>query len=358
MTPEIVHAIQQTLRAGTPLVRATLITTRGFIPVPKNSTLLVTAAAHSMGSLGNAAVEHTVQRAAQEALTTGQWSVQQCTVPAPAGADQGWYNGWVVDVLLEPILPAAQPLWEAIHALLDAGQRGMVGTLLSATVPPTTLLPKFLVGYNGTRYGTLGDTALEAHMVRRGQDVWQDEQNVLENYVLADDHSVQLFLEPLVPPPTLYVFGGGHIAPPLVHMAALAGFRPIVIDNQEAFANPTRFPEARATRVMEFEAVGATLTINPDDYLVLMTRGHRHDEQILQQLYASPARYIGLLGSSRRVAAIWERLAAQGIARQALERVHAPIGLTIGATSPEEVALSIVSEMVRERRRSATLVSP
>jgi xanthine dehydrogenase accessory factor len=102
--------------------------------------------------------------------------------------------------------------------------------------------------------------------------------------------------------------------------------------------------------VMEFEQVKDTFDFGPDDYVVLMTRGHRHDQQLLEQLYDCPARYLGVLGSQRRIAAVWQRLEDKGIGRTYLERVRAPIGLAIGATSPEEIALSILTEIIRERR--------
>ncbi|MGE3539839.1 MAG: XdhC family protein [Candidatus Tectimicrobiota bacterium] len=356
MTPEFLQAIQNLIQTGTPAVRATLIKAQGFVPVPKNSALLLTATGQPLGSLGNAELDREVQHAARQALAAGQWRLQQFTVPAPDSAERGWYNGWVVDVLLEPLSAASHPFWQAVCNRLTAGQRGIVGTVLTEQAADTATPQKLLLSYDGSTYGTLGNAALEAYMTRRAQELWQGEQNVLETYQTSDGRTLQVFLEPVLPHPTLYVFGGGQIALPLVHLAALADFRPIVIDTQPAFANATRFPEASMTRVMEFAAIGSTFTFGPDDYLVLMTRGHQHDEDILAQIYDCQARYLGLLGSSRRAAALLQRLVDRGIPRHYLDRVHAPIGLSIGAVSPVEVALSIVAEMVRARRQHTALV--
>ena len=108
---------------------------------------------------------------------------------------------------------------------------------------------------------------------------------------------------------------------------------------------------------MEFEQVRDTFDFGPDDYVVLMTRGHRHDQQLLEQLYDGPARYLGVLGSQRRIVAVWQRLEDKGIDRTYLDRIRAPIGLSIGATSPEEIALSIITEIICERRTGTVTTS-
>jgi xanthine dehydrogenase accessory factor len=194
-------------------------------------------------------------------------------------------------------------------------------------------------------------------VAQRAPEVWRAERSVLEEYRMADGSRLKLFLEPVLPSPTVYVFGGGQISVCLVQVAALAGFQTVVVDNQPDFANATRFPTARATLVMAFEQVRDAFNFGPDDYVVLMTRGHRHDQQLLEQLYDCPARYLGVLGSRRRIVAVRQGLEDKDIDRTYLDRVRAPIGLAIGATSPEEIALSIITEIIRERR-TGTVTPP
>jgi xanthine dehydrogenase accessory factor len=144
----------------------------------------------------------------------------------------------------------------------------------------------------------------------------------------------------------------------LVRVATLAGFKVRVIDNERIFANQERFPEAAATLVMEFDQVGEAFDFGPDDYVVLMTRGHQHDQQILEQLYACSARYLGMLGSKGRVAKMWQNLEAQGIECTYLDRIHAPIGLDIRARSPEEISISIMAEIIQARNTNPVASFP
>jgi xanthine dehydrogenase accessory factor len=183
------------------------------------------------------------------------------------------------------------------------------------------------------------------------------EQGIIEGYHTEDGSTLRLLLEPMLPTPTLWVFGGGHIVSPLVRAATLAGFRVRVIDDDPAFVNQERFPDADATIVMAFQRVGEVFDFGQDDYVVLMTRGHAHDHTILEQIYDCPARYLGMLGSKPRIAKIWQLLEAKGIAREWLDRVHAPIGLNIHARSPEEIAVSILAEIIQVRRTSPVAIS-
>jgi xanthine dehydrogenase accessory factor len=130
-----------------------------------------------------------------------------------------------------------------------------------------------------------------------------------------------------------------------------------VIDDRPAFANKERFPQADETIVMDFGQVQQALNFGQDDYVILVTRGHQHDQQILEQIYDCQARYLGMIGSKSKIAKMWKRLEAKGIEQTYLDRVHAPIGLNIGADSPEEIAISIVAELIRERRQGKVKVT-
>jgi len=198
--------------------------------------------------------------------------------------------------------------------------------------------------------GSLGDATLEAFVQRRGQEILQGEKFAIETYQTADGAELQVFLEPILPTPTVYVFGGGHVSFFLVRAAKLSGFKAKVIDDRPAFANQERFPEADATIVTDFDDIRGAFDFGQDDYIVLVTRGHHHDQRILEQIYDCQARYIGMIGSKSKISKMWQRLEAKGIAGSYLDRVHAPIGLNIGADSPEEICISIMAEIIRERR--------
>ncbi|MDR1546263.1 MAG: XdhC family protein [Deltaproteobacteria bacterium] len=155
------------------------------------------------------------------------------------------------------------------------------------------------------------------------------------------------------PKPRLVIFGGGHVTLALAPLAATLGYRTVIYDDRPTFSNPFRFPQAAATICDSFEAIGRHVELRPGDLAVIVTRGHRHDLECLDFVMAGPEPfYVGLIGSRRRIAVIRKGLAARGLDLGRLERLHAPIGLDIGAVTPEEIALAIMAEIVQVKRAS------
>ena len=165
---------------------------------------------------------------------------------------------------------------------------------------------------------------------------------------------LDVFVEPIMPVPHAFIFGAGHISKSLSKVAALAGFHSVVIDNRDTFANHERFPEAVAVHAEEYEEVFPRLAINETSYIIIVTRGHRDEMRVLQLAIATPARYISMIGSKRKVLNVIRELEKHGIAREAFERIHAPMGLDIGAISPEEIAISVTAEMIAVRRNAGS----
>jgi xanthine dehydrogenase accessory factor len=149
---------------------------------------------------------------------------------------------------------------------------------------------------------------------------------------------------------TLYCFGAGHVAVPTAHLAALVGFRVVVLDDRPEFTNAERFPEAYHTIVIkDFNQAMEGLEIDKDSFIVIVTRGHQYDRAVLEQSLKTPAGYIGMISSKRKRAAIYEALMAAGVKQEQLEQVHSPIGIDIGGETPEEIAVSIVAELINVR---------
>jgi xanthine dehydrogenase accessory factor len=165
---------------------------------------------------------------------------------------------------------------------------------------------------------------------------------------------LDVFVEPILPVPRAFIFGAGHISKSLSKVATLAGFSSVVVDNREAFANRERFPEAGEVHAAEYEDVFPRLAINETSYLIIVTRGHRDDMRVLKLAIATPARYIAMIGSKRKVINVIRELEREGVPRDAFERIHAPMGLDIGAISPEEIAISVTAEMIAVRRNPAS----
>jgi xanthine dehydrogenase accessory factor len=162
--------------------------------------------------------------------------------------------------------------------------------------------------------------------------------------------TLDIYLEPVLPVQTVYLFGAGHVSVNVYRAARMAGFEVVVVDDRESYANRQRFPEAKDVYADDFDRALSQLSPNYSSYLVIVTRGHRDDMRVLRWAIDTPARYIGMIGSQRKVIAIYKHLEKEGIPAEKLARVYAPVGLEIGAITPEEIAIAIVAELIAVRR--------
>jgi xanthine dehydrogenase accessory factor len=352
----IFQAALEMIDGGESAAMVTIVSAKGFVPVSATSKLLVTSTGTLLGRSGSDILDADIRAAAQRVLAQGPLSSRQFCVLDKDAVASGWYRSWTVELLIEPLREQGHEILHALVALEGTRHRGTLVTILTEPPRYPPGCRKLLVCDDGTMVGRLGDAQLEAAVRHRGQDVLLGEQCLLEDYHTEDGSTLRLLLEPMLPTPTLWVFGGEHIVAPLVCAATLVGFRVRVVDDDPAFVNRERFPEADATLVMPFAHVGETFDFGQDDYVVLITRGHGHDHTILEQIYDCPARYLGMLGSKPRIAKIWQNLEAKGIARAWLDRVHAPIGFNIHARSPEEISISILAELIHVRRTSPVVI--
>jgi xanthine dehydrogenase accessory factor len=160
----------------------------------------------------------------------------------------------------------------------------------------------------------------------------------------------ELILEPMIGQPNLIIFGGGHVSKSISRVASMVGFRVTIVDDRKEYANQERFPEASQTMALEFYNAFDHLTIKPSTYIVIVTRGHRSDEDILERALKTPAKYIGMIGSKRKVLTTYEHLVDRGTSVEDLKRVHAPLGIEIGAVTTEEIGISVAAQLVHVRR--------
>jgi xanthine dehydrogenase accessory factor len=163
----------------------------------------------------------------------------------------------------------------------------------------------------------------------------------------------EVFIEPIISAPRLYIFGAGHIAVPLSRMAAMCDFRVIVIDDRPGFASQERFPDAAELIECPFGEAFERIKVSPTSFIVIVTHGHKGDEVVLGGALKTAAKYIGMIGSKSKNETVYAQLLANGFTQADLERAHAPIGLRIRAQTPEEIAVSILSEMILVRRTPA-----
>jgi xanthine dehydrogenase accessory factor len=219
---------------------------------------------------------------------------------------------------------------------------------------------KMVVYADGRIVGTIGGGCLEAEMTTRARQCIGTRRVQMASYDLTADQAgedglvcggrMQVFIEPIEGTPTLCLFGAGHVAQPLARMAKAVGFRVEVADDRVKFASRDRFPEADLIVVDDFASAAGRMTLGPNTYAVVVTRGHRGDEDALVATVGKGLRFVGLLGSKPKVVHIFSALEERGVSRQDLAQVHSPLGLEIGAATPEEIAVSILAEMIAIRR--------
>jgi xanthine dehydrogenase accessory factor len=256
-------------------------------------------------------------------------------------------------------------IYEELVRLRNLGQKCALATIVAVRGSiPSYQSAKLLVREDGSMAGTIGGGCVEAEVWNAAREVIETEKPKHLTFNLGQDAAydnglicggqLDVFVEPVLPVPHAYIFGAGHISKSLSKVATLAGFASVVVDNRESFANRERFPEAAAVHAAEYEDVFPNLPINETSYVIIVTRGHRDDMRVLKMAIATPARYIAMIGSKRKVLNVIRELEKEGTPRTSFERVHAPMGLDIGAISPEEIAISVTAEMIAVRRNAAS----
>lgn len=254
-------------------------------------------------------------------------------------------------------------IYEEILRLRKQGRKAALATIIHTQGSiPSYESSKLLIRDDGSTLGTVGGGCVEAEIWAAAQEVMREEKPRKFTFNLNADPkydvgltcggTVEIFLEPILPTPVCYICGAGHVGMHLAKVAAQGGFATVIVDDREMFANRERFPTATEIYAEPWEQAFGKLSPNELSYIVIVTRGHHDDMRVLRWAVSTRARYIGLIGSKRKVVSIYRELEREGIPREKLERVHAPIGIEIGALTPEEIAVSIAAEMIAIRRHA------
>lgn len=256
---------------------------------------------------------------------------------------------------------SAPDIYREIVELRERGERAALATIVVRKGSlPRKDAAKMLVRQDGSTIGTVGGGCTEAEVWRAALEVMRSEKPRLLSFELIEDEpsesgllcggKMEVYIEPILPDPTVYIFGAGHVSRALSQVLKMVGFKIVVIDDRANYANRQRFPEADQIIVDDFERVIERLAPNEFSYIVIVTRGHSYDQTILHWAVQTDAKYIGMLGSRRKIKIIFEKLVEAGIAPERLESVYAPIGIEIGSESPEEIAVSVAAEMIAVRK--------
>lgn len=256
-------------------------------------------------------------------------------------------------------------VFAALGEALSRGEEAALVTIVSSNgSTPQRVGAKMLVFGDGRIVGTVGGGCYEHDAIGKARQVLQTRKPATAKYDLNDDIAeetglvcggqMEVFIEPIEPSPAVYIFGAGHVGYYLARMAHEAGFGVHVIDDRAAFANSERFPFAASVVVDDISEWLARTTLPATAYAVIVTRGHRNDLDALRALAPRDLRYMGLIGSRAKVARLYEQLMTEGgVDPDRLARIHAPIGLDLGAVTPQEIAVSITAELIAVRRGKA-----
>lgn len=339
---EIVECLQR----RDPVVLATIVSSDGSSPLPTGAMMLVKSGdAGIVGSVGGGLLEALVIEEAKKYFEgVRQPHIGRFDLNGDV-SNEGMICGGNVDVLLEPIVSQDLTTFNALLKLRNDGS----DAILLRTLDNSGNVQRFL-------FSSKQESLPEALRIFGGTELDKMKEILHRSFGQEDVRRFktdvgEIIIQPIKGVPNLVIFGGGHVSKYLAQVASVAGFSTTVIDDRDEFADPERFPGAARVFATEYEHAFAKIEVKPSSYIVIVTRGHSSDEQVLEKAVRTHAKYIGMIGSKRKVIATFENLALKGVPLDDLRRVHAPIGLDIGAITAEEIGVSIVSELIRVRRQ-------
>lgn len=353
-TPDLRETFEQldALRRGERRVAmATLVSTKGTTPKKEGAKMWVGEDGRIRGSVTiGGCVDARVIAESEEVLRDGTPRLLSMTLGDEDAWEIGLTCGGTVDVLIEPVAldAASDPVvrsYDVIRAEAEAGRRAVAVVPLGGDAPA---VERLVVREDGSTVGTLGDPALDAEAGALARDAMTRAMSRTVD-VEHGGRTVRLFLELHGPATTLVIFGAGHVAMPLAQLATTLGWRVVIVDARERYATRDRFPDAHEIRIGMLDEIAARLTYDASTVVVLVVHDYKFEIPVLRVVLAREPAYIGLLGSRRRGESVLGFLAEDGVPREALARVHVPVGLDIGARTAAEIALAVLAEAVAVR---------
>lgn len=327
MSGHIEH-ILTTLKQGNHLVAATIMSSSGSTPRTSGTKMLIFEDGSIEGTIGGGAVEGDVIRIASQLFSTKNLRLVEYDLTQNNTSEgMDLICGGRIEVFIEYLEPGGSTLelFENARAYSIAGKPFFISTTVTCVE---------------------GDWQASKVLELASESSQPVKQQVR---VVKTEAGVRID-EPVLPGKTVYIFGGGHVSKEIAYLTKRLGFSTLVFDDREEFANPNRFPTADSTQVNPgYTDVFTPFLIDANSYIVILTRGHSFDKEVLAQALRTGAGYIGMIGSRKKRAAVYQRLLAEGFSRSDLERVHCPIGLPISAETPEEIGISIVAELIQHR---------
>ena len=345
---DIITEIVRRKEQGERMALASLVWSTGSIPMSERAKMIVAEEGDVVGTIGGGCLEAEVLSAGRIALETGENQLLRYTMTEKQAGESGLNCGGSVRIYTEVIEPdEGADFYGRVLAARQARSGCALATLLDVTGEG-----RLWLGADGSIYGSLGTSEADLQVEEHLPEVLERERGLVCALAPSAElgESTEVFIEPFLPEPVLYVFGGGHVGGQICALAKNVGFRVVLIDDRPMFANPERHPQADECLVAGMEEVFVDLPIDDQSYIIAATRGHQHDEIVVEAAIKTSARYIGMLGSERKKLILWQRIAERGGDPQRLDAVFAPIGFNIGADTPAEIAVSVVAELIEQRR--------
>lgn len=346
---EVIEEAVRLMKKNEPCVLATVVRTKGMTPQKAGAKLLIRQDGSGLGTLGGGCVEGDIWFYAKQMLKEKSGpQFRDYYLNEDIAAKDGLVCGGTMYFYLEPLWPQSDFLKTATEIVgAYAGAPPVsVATRVFHPTDKEKIGTRLLIYDDGSVSGSLGDAGLQEKILQAGRAVAAFGKN---EYVFGEDGS-EVYVEGFTTPPALVIMGGGHVGRAVYNLAATLGFRICVVDDRPEFSNKERFPLAEQTMVADFDKAIAALSINFNTFILVATRGHRYDDIATLASVNTPARYVGLLGSKRKNLMIFRDLVKAGVPVERIRRINAPVGLNIGALTPEELAVSIMGEIILQIR--------
>ena len=334
------------LEKGQPVVVATVVRTKGSTPQKPGAKLLVRNGGSGVGTLGGGCVEGDIWFAAKELMKRGGSAEHRdYQLNEDLAAQDGLVCGGTMYFLIDPIYRPDKYLSYADE--INRAYEGESSVALATLLKPAagsfdSTGAKLFIRDDGTTEGTLGSADLDAEALNKSSDLMIHGNN---EYIVSLN-GAEYFIEAYTTPPQLVLCGGGHVSNAIAPMAKKLGFHVFITDDRKEFANKERFPEADMIVDLKPEDAFPELPINRNNFIIIATRGHRYDNVALAAAVDTSAKYVGLLGSKRKTVLIYEDLIRSGVDIERIKQIRSPVGLDIHARTPDEIAVSIIAEIL------------
>ncbi len=351
------HQVKQFIEEGETLAIATIVSTLGSTPREVGAQMVIAASGEILGTVGGGCGEADVRREAVQVIRSRKPKMVKVELMDDIESDSPAVCGGVLNVFVDPWWKDPDAVYPRLaDELLQAQNEGVAAVAVTVVraenCTDVAEGERCFIRDGAVKVGNIRNKELLQAILQEAEArVKREECRQVSITIPGTGSKVDVFFQILTAVRKVIIVGAGHLATPLVKFAKILGFHITVIDDRIMYASQQRFPDADEVIVGDMAETLGEIEITPQTYIVLITRGHQFDEPCLRKVVASPAKYIGMIGSRRRIKACFIRFRDEdGIPEELLKKVYAPIGLDIKAESPEEIALSIISEMIKVRR--------